>query len=131
MTKLTWLETCMEDRGYFLRMQSIFPDPRSPGMLARSFLFLTALGWATAFQPAPLAAADAAAPPTLIVRFPSIDGVIGDLKYLAGLAGREAESKHLDDQLKKTLPKGFAGIDTKRPLGAYGILDLDGNLQDI
>jgi hypothetical protein len=97
----------------------------------RSFFFLAALGTALVLLPERSAAGDTATTPALIVKLPSIDGALADLKYLAGLAGREAEAKQIDEQVKKTFPKGFLGVDTKRPLGAYGILDRDGNLQDI
>src|SRR5262245_1352126 len=95
-------------------------------MFARRFCFVALLGLA-----AVPAAHAADTTPTLVVRVRSIDGLLGDVKHLADLAGREANAKAFDAQIKKMLPKGFAGIDTKRPLGFYGIVDPDGNLKDI
>src|SRR5229473_8313056 len=86
------------------------PGPRSLGM--RSFFFLATLGVALVLPPARSVAADAATAPALIVKLPSVDGALADLKYLAGLAGREAEAKRIDDRVKKTFPKGFPGVDT-------------------
>jgi hypothetical protein len=100
-------------------------------MLVRSVLVLALFGLVTSPDSSRLAAADTATPPAVVMRVPSIDGLISDLKYLAGLAGRETDAKRLDDQIKKALPKGFVGIDTKRPIGAYLILDAEGNLGDI
>jgi hypothetical protein len=100
-------------------------------MFLRPFLFLTLLGLVVISSPARSTAADPAAPPTLVIQVRSLDGVIADVKYLAGAAGRDADAKRADDFLKKALPQGFAGLDTKQPLGFYSILDPDGNLQDI
>src|SRR5437773_2136204 len=62
--------------------------------------------------------------PTLIVRVQSLDGLIGDARYLATLAGREEEGKQADAFLKQlTGEKGIEGLDPKRPMGLYGTLD--------
>ena len=95
-------------------------------MLKRCFCLVAAVSLATVCLPAPAAASDAAAP-TVIVRVRSIDNLIADLKYVTGLIGRGAEAKQLDAAIKKTLPNGFQGIDTKRPIGLYAIADPDFN----
>jgi hypothetical protein len=66
---------------------------------------------------------DSKALPTLVVRVRSIDDLLQEIKYLGGLAGKDSDTKKLDDVIKKKLPGGFAGIDTKRPIGFYGKLD--------
>jgi hypothetical protein len=72
--------------------------------------------------------ADDAAPaaPTLLVRIKSIDGLMADARYFATLAGQEEQAKQVEKMLPAFLgPKGLAGtgIDTTKPIGAYGILD--------
>ncbi len=99
-------------------------------MPARCLLFLALTGVFAVPGPARSAAGDSARPPTLIVRVRSLDSVLADVKYFLTLAGREEDVKNLDDAIKKTFPKGFEGIDSKRPLGLYGTLDPDGNLQE-
>jgi hypothetical protein len=77
-------------------------------------------------RPAVAAAADAKPTPTLVVRVKSIDGLLADAKYLAGLAGQEEQAKQFEKMIPSFLgPKGLAGtgLDTSRPLGLYGILD--------
>jgi hypothetical protein len=98
-------------------------------MLKRRFFFVAVLGLAALSAPPRLCAADAAAP-TLVVRVRSIDSLLADLKYLTSVAGRGDEAKQLDAQLKKAFPKGFQGIDSKRPLGLYAFLDADGVLKE-
>jgi hypothetical protein len=98
-------------------------------MLMRNRLCLIVLGLVALTYPARLVASDTSTAPTLVVRIASLDGVLSDIKFLASVAGRDAEAKQLDDHIKQFLPNGFRGIDTKRPLGAYGTLDADGNLQ--
>src|SRR5438309_493653 len=64
--------------------------------------------------------------PTLLVRLKSIDGLIADAKYLAGLAGHEEQATQLEKTLPQFLgPKGLAGtgLDTSKPWGLYAILD--------
>jgi len=99
-------------------------------MLKRRFLFMAVLGLATLSAPARMSAADAPAAPTLIIRVRSIDSLLADLKYLTSVAGRGDEAKQLDAQLKKVFPKGFQGIDSKRPLGLYASLDADGVVKE-
>ena len=91
-------------------------------MLRRSFLCLAMAGL-IAFPDFVRAEGKAADEPTLVVRVRSIDGLLGDVKYLATLGGKEKDAKKLDEQLKAALPKGFEGIDTKRPIGLYGRLE--------
>jgi hypothetical protein len=75
---------------------------------------------------APLRAQDAKpTEPTFVVRLKSIDGLIADTKYIAGLVGQAEQA----DQAEKILqgmagPKGLAGtgIDTRRPIGLYSIV---------
>jgi hypothetical protein len=65
----------------------------------------------------------AAEPPALVVGLRSLDGLLADAKYLAGLAGREEEAKQFEGFFKVlTGPKGLEGIDTKKPLGLYGVI---------
>ena len=65
-------------------------------MLRRRIIFIALLGLAASAAPVLLSAADAPAPPTLIIRLQSIDHLIADVKYLAGVAGRADEAKRLD-----------------------------------
>jgi hypothetical protein len=64
--------------------------------------------------------------PTLLVRVKSIDGLMADVKYFAALAGQDNQAEQLEKALPAFLgPKGIAGtgLDTTKPIGAYGILD--------
>jgi hypothetical protein len=64
--------------------------------------------------------------PTVLVRIKSIDGLMADAKYLAGLAGQEEAVKQVDGMIPAVLgPKGLGGtgLDTTRPWGLYAILD--------
>jgi hypothetical protein len=75
--------------------------------------------------PGSVQAADQPAPPTLIIRVNSLDSLVADFVYLAGLAGGNAENVAKQfDGLYKALkgPKGLQGIDPTKPLGAYGRL---------
>ena len=59
----------------------------------------------------------------LVLRVKPLDELIADVRYVTQLAGREEEAKQFEKLLKsKTGPKGLEGIDTKKPIGAYGIL---------
>src|SRR5436853_6975523 len=75
----------------------------------------------------PARAADAApAAPAVLVQIKSVDGLLADARYLAALAGQEEAFKQLDKALPQWVgPKGLAatGIDTKRPIGLYGVVD--------
>ncbi len=73
----------------------------------------------------PARAADSS-PPTLVVRVKSIDGLLADAKYLAGLAGRSEQADQFEKMLPAFLgPKGLGGtgLDTTRPWGMYAQLD--------
>src|SRR5260370_82217 len=86
--------------------------------LSQALLGLVIIG------PVRATAADATTAPTLVVRIRSIDGLIGDVKYVATLAGRGEEAKQFEGLINARMgPKGLEGIDTKRPLGFYGTLD--------
>src|SRR5947207_2428382 len=68
------------------------------------------------------AAAQAAADkPAVVVAFKSLDGLINDAKYIAGLAGKDEEAKQAEKMLKGLLgsPTGLEGIDPKKPVGLY------------
>ena len=63
--------------------------------------------------------------PTVLVRVKSIDGLMADARYLAGLAGQGEAFKQIDGVIPAFLgPKGLAetGLDTSRPWGLYAIL---------
>src|SRR5688572_2529478 len=62
-----------------------------------------------------------AAPPTFVVRVRSIDTLIENAKLLVTLAGREEIAQQVEGLIKAKIGvKGLEGIDTKRPIGAYG-----------
>jgi hypothetical protein len=77
------------------------------------------------FQPQSTLAADPdTTGPTAVVRIKSIDGLIDDALYLAKLVGREEEAKQGEGFLRSLFPNDeSAGIDSKRPIGLYGVLD--------
>lgn len=59
--------------------------------------------------------------PTVILRINSLDNLIADARYLAELAGKDEQAKQAEKMLRSFGgDKGFAGIDTKKPLGLYG-----------
>jgi hypothetical protein len=61
--------------------------------------------------------------PGLVVRIRSIDGLLDDFYYVAKLVGKEEEAKQLQKMVEGRVGKeGLAGIDTKRPMGAYGTI---------
>lgn len=87
--------------------------------------WLAALAMVAAAVPA-AARAQTPSAPTLLVRVKSVDGLMADARYFAALAGQEEQAKQIDAMIPALLgPKGLAstGIDTKKPIGAYGILD--------
>src|SRR5260370_35443417 len=93
-------------------------------MFTRRSLSLALFGLAAIIGPVRPAAADAPTTPTLVVRVRSIDGLVGDVKYLATLAGRGEEAKQFEGLLTARVgSKGLEGIDTKRPVGLYGTID--------
>jgi hypothetical protein len=62
--------------------------------------------------------------PTLVVRLDSVDGLLNDFRYLAKLAGQEEPARQVEGIIQSRRgPKGLGGIDTKKPWGAYGVLD--------
>jgi hypothetical protein len=93
-------------------------------MFARWFWSVALLGLASIPAPVQAGADDAATTPTLVVRVRSLDGLLGDIQYVANLAGRGEEAKQLRALLESRAgPKGLDGLDTKRPFGLYGTLD--------
>jgi hypothetical protein len=97
-------------------------------MITRLSLVLVGLGlWA---GQAVAQKTEATVTPTVVLRLRSIDGLIADVKYLAESAGHTKEAGDFDQSIKQALPNGFEGIDTKRPIGLYGILDPAGSLPD-
>jgi hypothetical protein len=80
-----------------------------------------------AFSDLPARAGDSAGTaPALLVRVKSIDSLIADAKYLAGLAGKGEQADQFEKMIPALLgPKGVAetGLDSTRPLGAYGVLN--------
>jgi hypothetical protein len=65
--------------------------------------------------------------PTLLVRLKSLDGLMADAKYFAGLAGQEEAFKQIEGLIPAFLgPKGLAstGLDPTKPWGLYAILEL-------
>ncbi|HTU22803.1 MAG TPA: hypothetical protein VMG10_32485 [Gemmataceae bacterium] len=92
-------------------------------MYRRPF-FATALLGLALLLPA-LARADEQAPksdkPAVLLRFASLDHLRGDFRYLAKVVGQAEKAKQLDGILKSQLgDEGLKGIDTKKPIGAYG-----------
>jgi len=68
--------------------------------------------------PAPEAKSDK---PSLILRVAALDQLRADLRYLAELVGQKETAGQLDALLKAKIgDNGLEGIDTKKPLGAYG-----------
>ena len=92
-------------------------------MFSRWMIPLTLLGLAA--LPAPARAADEkSAPPTVLVRLRSLDGVLEDFKYFLATAGQKPAVDQLDAVLKAVMtPNGFEGIDAKKPWAVYGVLD--------
>jgi hypothetical protein len=59
--------------------------------------------------------------PAVVIRVRSLDGVLGDFKYLAGMLGQEEPVKQFEAMIRKrTGKKGLDGFDTKKPIGLYG-----------
>jgi hypothetical protein len=95
-------------------------------MPRRSILFLALFCLPLLASP-PARAADArTGPPTLVVRLESVDDLFADLKYLAAFADRDDLVAQAEGILKaRGGAKGIEGIDTKRPLGLYGLVSED------
>lgn len=68
------------------------------------------------------------AEPAIIVRLKSFDGLLGDFKFLAEVAGKAEEAKQIDG-IVQNLPikNGLAGtgLDTKRPFYMYAVATSD------
>jgi hypothetical protein len=74
--------------------------------------------------PAVARAAEEKDKPQLVIAVKSLDGLIDDARYLASLAGKDADAKQLEETLKKmTGPDGLKGVDPKKPFGLYGRLN--------
>ncbi len=68
-----------------------------------------------------------AAKPAFILRLASLDSLSEDGRYLSELAGKEDDAKNVEGILKQLIgEKGLEGIDTKKPLGAYGTIGAAG-----
>ncbi|MCX7702216.1 MAG: hypothetical protein N2039_15175 [Gemmataceae bacterium] len=66
------------------------------------------------------------APPSLVVKLKSIDGLLEDVKYLAELAGAGEEIQQINELLNSfKSDQGLGGIDTSKPWGLYGSLSDD------
>lgn len=66
------------------------------------------------------------APPALVIKVKSIDGILQDVKYIAGLAGVGEEIQQVDELLNSfKSDQGLGGIDTTKPWGLYGSLSDD------
>lgn len=78
-----------------------------------------------ALAPSPARPAEdkAAAKPSVVLRFASLDGFLADFRYLAEVAERKDQAEMAEGWFKTIVgPKGLKGIDTKKPFGAYGKL---------
>jgi hypothetical protein len=63
-------------------------------------------------------------PPTVVVRLAAFDNLLADARFLAAQAGQEEAARQLEKTLQAmTGGKGIEGLDTKRPIGAYAILN--------
>jgi hypothetical protein len=92
-------------------------------MRFRSFV-VACLAVAGAVLPA-RADAPKGAEPTLVLRLKSLDGIISDAKYLAGLAGQSDKAAEADAAIQALAgAKGLAGtgLDTSRPIAIYAIV---------
>src|SRR5262249_41557161 len=87
------------------------------------FLALVALAAAPA---AARPADDKGKTPTLIVRMTSLDGLVGDARFLLSQAGQEEQAKQGEAWLKVLLGDKAEGFDPKRPLGFYAYVGPNG-----
>jgi hypothetical protein len=78
--------------------------------------------------PSPARPADAeSSNPTVVVRIQSIDALLADAKYLAELGGKGEQARQMDQMVKGLFDaKRLDGLDTKRPLYAYGAISANG-----
>src|SRR5262245_61961265 len=60
----------------------------------------------------------------VVARLKGFDELIADLRYIVKQAGRDEEAKQIEALLKaRTGPKGLEGVDTKKPIGLYAVVD--------
>jgi hypothetical protein len=67
--------------------------------------------------------------PTVVLRLKSLDGLVADAKYLAGLAGQGDKAQEADAAIQALAgPKGLAGtgLDTTRPIAIYALVGAGG-----
>lgn len=89
-----------------------------PGMVG--LCLMVAVLPARAADPKPAA-------PGFVVRMKSLDTLLEDGKYLAQLVGKGDDFKQYEGIFKSVVgEKGFEGVDTKKPLGAYGYIGAQG-----
>jgi len=83
--------------------------------------------------PTPARPADEKKPaaPGFVIRVQSLDDLMHNFRYLAGLVGREEEAKQFEGMLKARAggPQGLEGIDAKRPMAVYGLFG-EGGLEN-
>jgi hypothetical protein len=66
------------------------------------------------------------APPSIVLKVKSIDGLVRDVKYVAEQIGLGDEVKQVDEMLNSfKSEQGLGGIDTTKPIGLYGRLTDD------
>jgi hypothetical protein len=59
--------------------------------------------------------------PVVVLRIRSLDGILDDAKFLAGMLDQEEPVKQFEAMIRKrTGKKGLDGFDTKKPIGLYG-----------
>src|SRR5262249_48330162 len=58
-----------------------------------------------------------------VVRVQSLEELLSNFRYLGGLVGRDEEAKQIEGMIRAKAggPKGFEGIDAKRPMALYGV----------
>jgi hypothetical protein len=69
------------------------------------------------------------AEPTIVLRLKSLDGILSDAKYLAGLAGQADKAAEADAAIQALAgPKGLSGtgLNTSRPIAIYAIVGAGG-----
>jgi hypothetical protein len=65
--------------------------------------------------------AEVAGKPAVLIRVASVDDLLSDVRFLAEAAGEEDRARNFEGMIKAlTDGKGLQGVDTTRPLGAYG-----------
>jgi len=90
-------------------------------MLKRLVPWTGLLGLMLAMPALARAAEEKADKPALILRIAALDNVRADFRYLAQILGQEEKAKQFDAMLKSKIgDKGLEGVDTKKPIGAYG-----------